>query len=1376
MKSPSHFLRFKKKNNPFDIPNLNNNYRMELNYVTNLLHTLESTYQRNMNKMAERDMYNDREIMTTKNFRRKKNTNTNISNNLTIYASSGLKNTNLKLEKKSIYSSSFNSNNQLTTRENNVVIKDNNIKNKPRKSKQKYLDINQIYNISTKISKTPKASKSNFNNGGERRKSAKGSLFLNFVRDYNDFPNSRRSTTINKLYKNTNIQQFDYYQNNEKIFKLNENIQNEIESKELKKKVHFMKKTIIQNNSLKDLIHILGEEDKKESKLKNTGMNKKENLLYEEKNEKSHNSIDNILSSSLDDKSPAKAKEKNRKLKRIKGIYDSFDDEEYEEGSETEYYISPSSYFIIIFDWIIFLCSMFYLIHVPYYFSSNIILTGKHKFSLVILTFIDFIFIFDIIINFFRAYQNFDENLVRKMRYIFFHYISTWFIFDFIQAIPFFTFFKYKERKCINNNICSLEEFSLEQISPYLYLLILIKIIKVYKMLKQNSTISTFGEILSQNEFIDNHGYIIFAIFYSLIFLNFSANIFIFIGRNTYPGWILKIHLQDSSFVTVYIAAIYYIVVTITTVGYGDITGSSYIEIGFQMFLLIIGTLAYSFVISYISNYIIKKNEKSRVFEKNLSILKEIKMNNPLLKDSVYQEVIKNLFNEQLYERKDKSLLFDCLPYSLKNKLIMEMYKPFIHNFVFFKNIGNTDFIVKVVTSLKPLLSFKGNILIQEGDYIKEIFFIKKGSISLNINIDKDNLENSLRKYLDINEELGTMRITYMPTLMLNNCNTINWNENFNDYFSITKKENKSKNKEDILDIKIIEIRKNEHFGDALMFLNERSPLVVKVRTKVAELLVLRKMEAIEIYSIYPNIWKRINKKSLFNMEQIKEKIKREIIYLAKKYGSQTKGNQRHNSRSLQKIMSIPTNKENSEVSEKIENNENKPKLPRKSILKKKPKYSNFKIQINGYKDEDNNQKEKKNQEQQKEDVNNYNKGDNYTFDKSNNEIKNENYNTQKSREKGKSLINDNTYVNGHEIDNEYWSKLKKAEKEKIKSSFDSSSNSEQKNENSKNEELLNNNIKKSKLKETYEKYISKSLININRDKASNKLQASTILFLKGNNSLVNKSEHLYFSSFINLISTNEDSFELISSYENLNKITNNTYIKNHNLQSKTKQFLIKELSSSISHDSIHDKMKINKNPLNGKIKKNKRKYTKDDLHYTDNNKSINSLDISNLKSNRNYESVIDKKVEKLKTLKFKRLYSNKNVLEKKQSKVLNLKSIELINRKATKSNKKRRKSEHSKVNRKLNMISKNIEGANKNINNPDQFYMDLFNNIINKGTGAEEDLDKKKNNTIDTSPERKANCSEKNSPTYNKNINKLNSILSSDDIKYKRKKKIVKN
>ena len=93
---------------------------------------------------------------------------------------------------------------------------------------------------------------------------------------------------------------------------------------------------------------------------------------------------------------------------------------------------------------------------------------------------------------------------------------------------------------------------------------------------------------------------------------------------------------------------------------------------------------------------------------------------------------------------------------------------------------------------------------------------------------------------------------------------------------------NSNTNKNNLLEIKIVEIRNNEHFGDALMLLNERSPINAKIRTKSAELLMLRKIEAIEIYSLYPNIWKRINKISLHNMGKIYLKIRKYVIKFAK--------------------------------------------------------------------------------------------------------------------------------------------------------------------------------------------------------------------------------------------------------------------------------------------------------------------------------------------------------------------------------------------------------------------------------------------------------------------------------------------------------------
>ena len=78
---------------------------------------------------------------------------------------------------------------------------------------------------------------------------------------------------------------------------------------------------------------------------------------------------------------------------------------------------------------------------------------------------------------------------------------------------------------------------------------------------------------------------------------------------------------------------------------------------------------------------------------------------------------------------------------------------------------------------------------------------------------------------------------------------------------------------------KILDIRKNEHFGDILMFSNERSPLCAIVKSRKAELFYLKKSDAIEISKSYPQIWQKLTKKSLFNMKQIR-RLMAKIIHI----------------------------------------------------------------------------------------------------------------------------------------------------------------------------------------------------------------------------------------------------------------------------------------------------------------------------------------------------------------------------------------------------------------------------------------------------------------------------------------------------------------
>ena len=60
-------------------------------------------------------------------------------------------------------------------------------------------------------------------------------------------------------------------------------------------------------------------------------------------------------------------------------------------------------------------------------------------------------------------------------------------------------------------------------------------------------------------------------------------------------------------------------------------------------------------------------------------------------------------------EETEKNIVLNSIPNSLKNLLVIEMYKSFINGFLFFKGIENREFIVQVISKLEPVLGIKGD-------------------------------------------------------------------------------------------------------------------------------------------------------------------------------------------------------------------------------------------------------------------------------------------------------------------------------------------------------------------------------------------------------------------------------------------------------------------------------------------------------------------------------------------------------------------------------------------------------------------------------------------------------------------------------------------
>ena len=92
------------------------------------------------------------------------------------------------------------------------------------------------------------------------------------------------------------------------------------------------------------------------------------------------------------------------------------------------------------------------------------------------------------------------------------------------------------------------------------------------------------------------------------------------------------------------------------------------------------------------------------------------------------------------------------------------------------------------------------------------------------------------------------------------------------------KKSNELMNEEDHY-VKLLDICKNEHYGDIMMFLNQRSPLSVRVSSKRVELFSLKKTDVIEISMLFPKIWKEIISNSIYNMNQVNILIKKTLFF-----------------------------------------------------------------------------------------------------------------------------------------------------------------------------------------------------------------------------------------------------------------------------------------------------------------------------------------------------------------------------------------------------------------------------------------------------------------------------------------------------------------